>query len=53
MTLLTLVFIVLALAAFLGFAINSGRRNGHGMMYSAVMALIWLAAAFWSAGALG
>jgi len=45
------VFFLLAICAFIGFGIQSLRQNGHGMIYSAVVCLIWLAAAaYWDGG---
>lgn len=42
------VFILLAISAFIGFFLQSRKKNGHGMVYAAVICLIWLAAAaYW------
>lgn len=46
------VFFLLAICAFVGFGIQSLRKSGHGMVYAAVLCLIWLTAAAWWDGAL-
>ncbi len=43
-------FIILALLAFCGFAFNAAGRNGHGMVYSAMIAGVWILAALWWTG---
>lgn len=50
---MTYVFCLLAAVAFTGVFINSRRKNGHGMAYSAVMVIIWIAAALWWSGKIG
>lgn len=47
------VFIILAVISFLGFFLQSLRRDGHGMAYAAVIFCVWVAAAVWWAGKLG
>ena len=46
-------FLVMAAIAFIGFFMHSQRRNGHGMAYTAVLLVVWLAAAGWAGGYFG
>ncbi|MER8786305.1 hypothetical protein NKJ73_23700 [Mesorhizobium sp. M0074] len=46
-------FALCSFLALLGFFINSKRRNGHGMAYSAAMIVIWMLAALWWSGRIG
>ncbi|MES0034705.1 hypothetical protein NKJ74_05400 [Mesorhizobium sp. M0046] len=50
---MTYVFWFCAVAALAGLCIQSSRRNGHGMAYSAVMVVIWVLAALWWSGRIG
>lgn len=50
---MTCVFYLLAALAFVGFFYRSKIRDGHGMAYSAVMVIIWIAAALWWSGKIG
>lgn len=50
---MTYVFGLMAIVAFAGFGLNALSRNGHGMVYSAVVFAVWLAALLWSIGAIG
>lgn len=47
------VFIVMALIAFVGFGIQAALRNGHGMIYAAVLFVIWVALFLWWTGRIG
>jgi hypothetical protein len=46
----TWVFYLLSAVAFVGFFIQSYLRNGHGMVYSAVICAIWILTALWYSG---
>jgi len=46
---MTIFFLLLAAIAFIGFGIQAARKNGHGMVYSAIICLFWIVAAlYWS-----
>lgn len=48
---LTMLCGIMAALSFIGFAAQAILRNGHGMVYAAVMCGVWTAAACWAAGA--
>lgn len=50
---MTYAFYTLAALAFMAFFYRSKIRDGHGMAYSGVMCLIWIAAALWWSGKIG
>lgn len=45
-------FLAVAILAFLAFAYHAAKRNGHGMVYAAVVLGIWIAAFLWWTGRL-
>lgn len=47
----TFVFAFMAVLAFVGFGFHARHRNGHGMIYAATMAAVWIALLFWWNGA--
>jgi hypothetical protein len=46
---LIILYILLGLS-FLGFFLQSARRNGHGMVYAAILFTIWAAIIYWYQG---
>lgn len=50
---MTYVFALMAILAFIGFAIQARRRNGHGMVYAATVFVFWIAVLAWWTGAIG
>lgn len=43
----------MAIVAFIAFNFHASRRNGHGMVYAAVIFAIWIAALLWWIGKIG
>jgi hypothetical protein len=48
---MSFVFGLMAVIAFGAFGIQASRRNGHGMVYAAVVCAIWVLLFFWWTGA--
>lgn len=46
-------FVIMAVVAFVAFGYHAARRDGHGMVYAAVICLVWIAAALWWSGMFG
>ena len=49
----TYLFIVMAIVALCGMCVHANRRNGHGMVYAAIVVAIWSALAVWTSGSVG
>lgn len=43
------VFYFMAFISFLGFYSQANRRNGHGMVYAAVLFAVWVGLGLWFA----